>query len=309
LHDPVGGVGPALALWFTRSIEKLAELRALIARHGAGGLTQTPLAGVSVMAAYEPTLPLGSIAEPSLAVMAGGAKRTVVGDRRFIYEAGEYVVVSLDLPVTAHVLRASRDEPFLAFGLVLRPATIATLLLEAPRASGNRTPSGIVVSQASPELLDAIVRMTRLLDHPEDAPALAPAYEREILWRLIAGEHGTTVRQIGLADSALSHISKAIAWIRAHHDQRLRIDDLADLSGMSPSTFHRHFRAATAMTPIQFQKNVRLQEARALLIARPDDIAGAGFAVGYNSPSQFSREYARRYGRPPGKDAERLRAS
>jgi AraC-like DNA-binding protein len=291
-------------------MDKLAELRALIARHGAGGLTRTPLAGVSVMAAYEPTLPLGSISEPSLAVMAGGAKRTVVGDRSFIYEAGEYLLVSLDLPVTAHVLRASRDEPFLAFGLALRPATIATLLLEAPGAAGGpRTPPGVAVSQAAPELLDAIVRMTRLLDHPEDAPVLAPAYEREILWRLITGEHGATVRQIGLADSALSHISKAIAWIRAHHDQRLRIDDLADLSGMSPSAFHRHFRAATAMTPIQFQKTVRLQEARALLIARPDDIAGAGFAVGYNSPSQFSREYARRYGRPPGRDAELLRAS
>ena len=291
-------------------MEASAELRALIARHGANGLTRTSVPGVTVMAAYEPTRPLGSISEPSLAVMVAGAKRTVVGDRSFVYEAGEYLVVSLDLPVTAHVLRASRDEPFLAFGLTLRPAMIATLLLEAPGAvTERRTPSGIAVSRASRELLDAILRMTRLLDHPDDAPALAPAYEREILWRLIAGEHGAAVRQIGLADSALSHISRAIGWIRAHHDQTLRIDDLADLSGMSPSAFHRHFRAATAMTPIQFQKNVRLQEARALLIARPDDVAGAGFAVGYNSPSQFSREYARRYGRPPGKDAELLRSA
>jgi AraC-like DNA-binding protein len=149
--------------------------------------------------------------------------------------------------------------------------------------------------------------LVRLLDRPADLPVLAPMIEREILWRLITGEQGATVRQIGLADSSLAYVSRAIRWIREHYADALRVDDLARLAGMSVSSFHRHFRAITAMTPIQFQKQIRLQEARVLLLARPDDVAGAGFAVGYESPSQFSREYRRFFGAPPGRDAVRLR--
>ena len=196
-------------------------------------------------------------------------------------------------------------------GLVLRPAAIAaaaaagagrTVVAHAGRPAGDRD------RRRRAELLDAVARMLRLLDHPTDAPVLAPLIEREILWRLLTGPQGGMVRQIGLADSGLSHVSRAIRWIRDNYAEPMRIDDLARLAGMSPSAFHRHFRAVTAMSPLQFQKRIRLQEARSLLLARPGDVAGVGHLVGYDSPSQFSREYRRLFGAPPGQDAARLRA-
>jgi transcriptional regulator GlxA family with amidase domain len=196
--------------------------------------------------------------------------------------------------------------------LRLRPEKIATLLAEAtpvttaPRAAGA-APRGIAVSDASPALLDAIGRLLALLGAPDDAAVLAAGVEREILWRLLTGPHGATVRQVGLADSRLAYLARAIHRIRSHYDQTLRIEDLAALAAMSVTSFHRHFRALTSMTPIKFQKQIRLHEARTRLLAEPGDIAGAGFAVGYDSPSQFSREYRRMFGAPPSRDALTLR--
>ncbi len=152
-----------------------------------------------------------------------------------------------------------------------------------------------------------MARLLRLLDEPADAPVLAPMLEREIIWRLLTGPQSDTIRQIGLADSDLSLVNRAIGWIRDNYAEPMRIDDLARLSGMSQSGFHRHFRAVTAMSPLQFQKRIRLQEARLLLAARPGDIAGVGHLVGYDSPSQFNREYRRLFGSPPGQDAARMR--
>jgi transcriptional regulator GlxA family with amidase domain len=151
--------------------------------------------------------------------------------------------------------------------------------------------------------------MLRLLDHPADARVLAPLVEKEILWRLLTGAQGAIVRQIGLADSSLSQVSRAIRWIRDNYAEQMRIEDLARQAGMSAAAFHRHFRAVTTMSPLQFQKRIRLQEARSLLLARPADVAGVGHLVGYDSPSQFSREYRRLFGAPPGQDATRLRAA
>jgi transcriptional regulator GlxA family with amidase domain len=195
--------------------------------------------------------------------------------------------------------------------LALRPEAIAALLLEtAPAAPGAAAaPAGIAVSDASPDLLDAVARRLALLDAPADAAALAAGLEREILWRLLTGPRGATVRQIGLADSHLAHLARAIRWIREHYDETLRVEELAALATMSVSSFHRHFRAVTAMTPIQYQKEIRLRAAQARLLAEPGDVAGAGFAVGYDSPSQFSREYRRRFGVPPSHDAHALRAA
>jgi AraC-like DNA-binding protein len=291
-------------------MESLAELRRLIARHARDGVTRTALEGVSLMASETTTRPIGSVSEPALAVVAQGAKRTVLQDSVFAYGAGQYLIVSVDLPVTAHITRASREEPFLAVGMTLKPAAIAALLLDSgPGEQARRSPLGIASSDATDEVLDALVRLLRLLDHPGDRRALGPAVEREILWRLITGDQGAMVRQIGLADSRLSLIGRSVGWLRHHYDETVRVDELARLSGMSVSSFHRHFRAVTAMTPIQYQKQIRLQEARARLIADPHDVAAVAFAVGYESPSQFSREYRRRFGVPPGKDAEQLRAA
>jgi AraC-like DNA-binding protein len=165
--------------------------------------------------------------------------------------------------------------------------------------------SGLAVSDATPELLDPVVRLLRLLDRPDDLRVLAPGLEREILWRLVTGDQGALVRQIGLASSSLTHISRAIRWIREHYNEPLLVADLAALSSMSASSFHRHFRAATSMTPIQFAKQIRLQEARALLMTQPAHVAEIGYLVGYESPSQFSREYRKTFGTPPGQDAAR----
>jgi AraC-like DNA-binding protein len=288
-----------------------AELRALIARHARADET-TAIDGVLLSALGRPGEPQASSSGTVMALIAQGAKRLAIGDRVFDYRPGQYLVASVDLPITGHYTHASADEPALGFGLILRPSAIASLLLEADAgpepARAAPAPAGIGVADASPELLDAVVRMVRLLDSPGDRDILAPMIEREILWRLITGPLGQSVRQIGLADSSLTYVSRAVRWISEHYDKPFRVEDLARSCGMSTSAFHRNFHAVTALSPIQFQKQIRLQKSRLLLLNGTDDVATAGYRVGYDSASQFSREYRRQFGLPPGRDAARLRA-
>jgi AraC-like DNA-binding protein len=313
LHDPVNARAIVRPAWFTWDVDQLARLKESIARHAGEGLTRTALPGVSVVCSRTTTEPLGSMVEPTLAVVAQGVKETALNGRTFTYGPGQFLVVSVELPVIGHTLQASVEEPFLAVVLELRPEMIAALLLEtAPAATArpgavDAMPAGIAVSDASPALLDALGRLLALLDAPDDAAVLAAGIEREVLWRLVTGPQGTAVRQIGLADSRLAYVARAIRWIRGHYDETLRVEELAALATMSVSSFHRHFRAVTSMTPIQFQKQIRLHEARARLLAEPGDVAGVGFAVGYDSASQFSREYRRLFGVPPSRDALALR--
>ncbi|WP_250002196.1 AraC family transcriptional regulator [Actinoplanes sp. M2I2] len=284
----------------------LDELRTLLDRHARPGVT-TALDGVLIGKATRAYESSTSMSGTVLALIAQGAKTLALGDRVYEYGAGQYLVTSVDLPVTGHYTEA----PAIGFGLVLDPAEIAALLVEAPPGSlpqHGGSPSAIAVSDAPAELIDAAVRMLRLLETPRDLPVLAPLIRREILWRLVTGEQGAAVRQLGLAGSSLTHISRAVGWIRAHYREPFRVEELARLSGMSVSAFHRHFQAVTAMSPIQFQKSIRLQEARLLLAAHPNDVTGVSHRVGYDSPSQFSREYRRQFGEPPSRDAARLRA-
>ncbi len=292
----------------------IEDLRALIARHA--DRVAPPIDDVRLSLVQEPTPPHASVAEPIFVLVAQGAKRLVLGERIYEYGAGQYLVVSVDLPVSGNFAEPSPESPFLAFGLRLRPAAVAALLLEAgptvaaAAADGARPgPTGMAVSTADDDLVDAVVRLVRLLDRPADLPVLAPLITKEILWRLVTGDQGAVVRQIGLADSSLSHIGRSVRWIREHYAEKLRIEDLARLSSMSVSSFHRHFRAVTAITPIQFQKSIRLQEARLRLLGPDTAVAEVGFAVGYDSVSQFTREYRRYFGLPPGRDAEGLRRS
>lgn len=291
----------------------MQELRALIARHAGAerpATVHTRIPGLIVAASYQPTEPIHHVFEPVFVLVAQGSKKVMLGDRAFRYGAGEYLVVSVDLPISSHVESASAARPCLSVGLMLKPATIATLLLEIAGSAQNMAesgPPGLGVSKAPHELLDAVLRLLRLLDRPKDAPVLISSVERELLWRLLSGPQGGMVRQIGLADSRLSQIGHTIRWIRANYSETLRIEQLSEMAGMSISTFHRHFRAITTMTPVQYQKQVRLQEARVRLLSQHEDVAAVGFSVGYNSPSQFSREYSRLYGIPPGRDAVRLR--
>ncbi|MEU5959642.1 AraC family transcriptional regulator [Micromonospora parva] len=290
----------------------LDELRTLLARHAHPDM-RTPIEGVLISKVDQQTAPTTSMSGTVLALIAQGAKHMALGDRVYEYRAGQYLVASVDLPVTGRFTQASADSPALGFGLVLHPATVAELLLQAapgdlPPLSGG-TPSGMVVSDAPDELGDAVVRLLRLLDRPRDVTVLAPLIKREILWLLLSGEQGAAVRQLGLADSSLSHIARAVRWIRDHYAQAFRVEDLARLFGMSVSAFYRNFQAVTAMSPIQFQKQIRLQEARLLLATHPNDVTGVGIRVGYESPSQFSREYRRQFGAPPSQDATRLRGT
>ena len=287
----------------------LDEIRGMIAAHARPGM-QTPVPGLW-LSRVDTSVDHHSLTEPLLVLMAQGGKRLLLGDQVFEYRAGEFLLLTAELHVTGHFIDATPDMPSLALGLALRPAVIASLLLEVPAgrwSRGSADPPAIATGPADPGLLDAVVRMLRLLDNPADVHVLAPLIEREILWRLLTGPHGGMVRQIGLADSGLSHVSRAIRWIRDNYTEPMRISDLAQLAGMSPSAFHRHFRAVTTMSPVQFQKCIRLQRARSLLVTRPGDVAGVGHLVGYDSPSQFNREYRRLFGSPPGLDAARLRA-
>jgi AraC-like DNA-binding protein len=286
----------------------LDEIRGLIARHARPDL-QTPIGGL-LLSKVDDETPDYSLTEPLFVVLAQGGKRLVLGDKIFEYRAGQCLVVTADLPVSGHFFDVSRQAPALGLALTLRPSIIATLLLEAPAESSARVSAAPAMGTGTPgpELLDAVARLLRLLDQPADAPVLAPLVEREILWRLITGPQGGMIRQIGLADSGLSHVSRAIRWIRTNYAEPMRVDDLARLIGMSASAFHRHFRSVTNMSPLQFQKCIRLQEARLLLVSHAGDVAGVGHLVGYDSPSQFSREYRRMFGVPPGQDAAQLRA-
>lgn len=241
--------------------------------------------------------------EPMLCVILAGAKRTTLGNRTFDYHAGDYLVVSADLPVSGQVLEA----PYAAVGIALDPAMIAELTLEAGEAPDDAAGQALAVSRMDEGLVDAVGRLIALLDRPGDVPVLAPMIRREIVWRLLAGDNGAMVRQIGARDGRLGRIQRVIRQLRERYAEPVRIEDLAELAGMSETSLHRHFKAVTSMSPLQYQKQVRLQEARNRLLAGGRDIAGVGYAVGYDSPSQFSREYSRQFGRPPGRDLERLR--
>jgi AraC-like DNA-binding protein len=288
----------------------LDQLRDLLDRHVRPDGT-TAIDGIRICRANHAVAPETAMSGTALAIIAQGDKRLALGDRVFEYGAGQYLVASVDLPLTGHFVDTVPGEASLGFGMSLDPAAIAGLLLAAgagdlPRSPGAPAP-GITVSDAPDELLDAVVRLLRLLDQPRDRKALAPLFKREILWRLITGEQGDVVRQLGLSDSSLSHIRRAVGWIRDNYTKAFRVEEVARLSGMSVSAFHRNFQAVTAMTPIQFQKHIRLQAARLLLANRPRDITSVSQSVGYDNLSQFSREYSRQFGAPPSVDAVRMR--
>jgi AraC-like DNA-binding protein len=291
-----------------KSTNLLDELKQLILRHAASHAARPALPNVVLSSYSAPTQPVRHIAEPALALVVQGAKQVALGKQVFRYATGQYLIYLVDLPLSSNVIQASEEEPLLGLGLVLRPEAIASLLLEssAPQKMKGEQ-SSIAVSELSDDLLDPVVRLIRLLDKPNDIPILAQSIEREILWRLINGEQGAMVRQLGLADSRTMQIARAIKWIRDHYAQTIRIEKLADVAGMSTTSFYRHFLAATSLSPIQFQKHVRLQMSRSLLASSLRGIADIGLAVGYESPSQFSREYHRLFGRPPREDGKILR--
>jgi len=291
-------------------MDRLSELAALIARHiPRTGMVGTSIARLSLFRADEPTVPLPAVYDASLCLIAQGSKRVTLGEQTLLYDAAHHLLVSVDLPLVGHVTQASRELPYLCCKIDIDQAALVDLIV----AEGGRAPKAdlpaLAVCESDDDLIDAACRLVRLLDRPESIPALAPLIEREILYRLLSGPHGPALRYMAAADSHLNQVSRAIAKIRGAFHQQLRIHDIAAAAGMSPSSLHEHFKAVTRMTPLEYQKQLRLQEARRLMLSRGANAGSAGFAVGYESPSQFSREYARLFGAPPRQDIKRLQAS
>lgn len=287
----------------------LIELRDLVDRHCTTRSFETAIPRLRLMRAEAPTRPAPLVYDAHVCFIVQGAKRVAIGGRWLDYDAGKYLVISVDLAATGQIVQASRRAPLLAISLGLDRALLASVLLDLPadHAPAPATAAGLAVSTASAEILEPLARLVRLLDRPREVVALAPLVERELVYRLLDGAHGALLRRIALTGSPGARIGRAIGWIREHHREPIRIERVARLAGMSPSSFHRHFKAVTAMSPLQFQKRIRLNEARRLLLAGEGDAASVGFAVGYESPSQFSREYGRLFGAPPRRDALRLR--
>ncbi len=280
----------------------LRALREVVARRTAGQMAvDTDVPRLSFARTETATPPLVCFYDPKVFLILQGRKRVVQGGDPYVYGAGHALLASVDLPATAQILEGSPERPYLSLSLELDHAAIVRLLAETPfsgKAAG--VPGrGIAVTAASPKLLKAFRRLVELLDEPEAIPLLAPLAEREVLFRLLTSELGERLRQVASVGTQGNGIARAIAYLKTHYREPLRVEDLAASVGMSESTFHRHFRSVTAVSPLQFQKLLRLDEARALMLNEGLDAASAAFHVGYESPSQFSREFRRTFGAPP----------
>jgi AraC-like DNA-binding protein len=286
-----------------------ATLASAIERQtAADGAYDTAVPALRLSRVSAPSDLVALVYEPSLCVVAQGAKEVLLADEAYRLDPAQSLLVSIDLPVAARVVEASPGRPYLAVRIELDPAVVGELLADGLTAPPLGPPArGIAVTPVEPPLLDAVSRLVALLDSPPDVEPLAPLVLREITYRVLAGPQGSRLRQIASAGAPAQRITRAIRWLKDHFADPLRIESLARHVRMSPSAFHLHFKGLTAMSPLQYQKRLRLQEARRLMLGEGLDAASAAFRVGYESPSQFSREYRRMFGAPPRKDVAALK--
>lgn len=290
---------------------RLAEMATLLAQFAStDGIHATPIPRLSIIRSARPNEPMPSVYKPCLCVLAQGSKQVTLGEEHYVYDRSRYLVASVDMPVIGEVLDASPAEPYLCLCLELDPKEVASLLLDAdlPPAVDPAPTRGIFLARATVEFIDATLRLLRLLTTPEDIRALAPLAEREIVYRLLKGPEGWRLRQMIAGHGHAQRIAKSIDWLIKHYHEPLSIESLAAAVNMSTSSFHAHFKSVTSMSPLQYQKQLRLLEAKRLLLSDAVDAATAGHRVGYESPSQFGREYRRLFGVSPGKDVQKLRA-
>ena len=288
------------------------ELATLVTRHTDGkgdGFHQTAISQLEFQRESSVFASLHGVCYPILAILVQGKKEALLGEETYRYGAAQYLVVSVDLPLSAFIVEATPDQPYLGFKLNLAPRQLCDIITQTTPIASKQENSvrGLFVSTADALLLDCALRLTRLLDTPQDIPILSPMIIREIYYRLLIGEQGEAVRQIATSGSNMQRIAEVIRLIKADFAKPMRVEDLAGQVKMSPSSFHHHFKAVTSMSPLQYQKQLRLLEARRLMLAENSDAANAAYQVGYESPSQFSREYSRMFGAPPIRDVERLR--
>jgi AraC-like DNA-binding protein len=281
-------------------------MASIIARFASSeGVCSTAISSLFFNRRSSPTEPLHTAQWPSFALVVQGAKSLTLGSDVYRYGVGDYLVVSLDLPVASHVTEASAELPHLGLGMSITPDRLNEVLgrFSLPRSKVALDDlRGVAVNIAPPEFLDAALRLLRLLDRPEDIAGMAPLIEQEIIYRLLTGPFGPRLLQIATSDTPSNNVAKAIAWLRQNFTRPLRVEDVAEHVGMSVSSLHHHFKAVTAMTPMQYQKQLRLHEARRLMVVEFLDVGTAAYSVGYQSPSQFSREYSRLYGLSPLQD-------
>ncbi|HCG7182429.1 TPA: AraC family transcriptional regulator [Vibrio parahaemolyticus] len=269
----------------------------------------TPISGLRFSRWTTPTPPTSYTHNPSICLIAQGRKQVLLGEESFIYDANHFLISSVDLPIIANIIEASEEQPYLGLIMELDLTEISQLIVDSELAftQSKEAQKGIAVGELSESLLDAFVRLAELLDEGQNIKILAPIIKREIFYRLLMSEQGTRLHQIMTAGSHSHQIAKAIDWLKNNFVKPLSVGDLASYTGMSKSSFYTHFRSMTSMTPLQFQKKLRLSEARRLMLTENLDAMAATFKVGYESPSQFSREYSRLFGAPPSKDIKSLR--
>jgi AraC-like DNA-binding protein len=276
---------------------------------------ETSVPGLLLVRYEAPTQPSSGVYEPCICLVAQGAKRVVLGGDEYVYDANHYLISSVGLPVVANVVEASPEVPLLGLALKLDMRMLAQMLVDSnlpasrPASRASCSGRGMRVNEVSMPLLNAFQRLLDLLESPHDVPVLSPLIHKEILYRLLVGEQGHYLRQLVSTGSHGFQIARAIDWLKNNFIQPLKIDSLARQIGMSTSTFHYHFRAMTSMSPLQYQKWMRLHEARRLMLMEHLDATSAAFQVGYESPSQFSREYRRQFGTPPLRDIKNLHSS
>jgi AraC-like DNA-binding protein len=287
------------------------ELAERIARALPEDGTLDVFASFRLARSSRPTEPIHSLYQPAFCGVAQGRKQALLGDEVFRYDPGHYLIYTVDLPLTFQVEEASKERPYLGFRLNLDASLVASVMVESgiePK-KGHITLKAMDVSPMDANLLDAVVRLVRLLETPAEGRVLAPLIIREIVFRLLVGGQGARLSHLLALGADTHRISKAISLLRKNFDQPVRMDDIAHELGMSVSGFHHHFKSVTAMSPLQFQKQIRLQEARRLMLSEDLDAASAGGRVGYEDPSYFSRDYKKLFGAPPQRDLARLRGS
>jgi AraC-like DNA-binding protein len=295
-----------------RSGQLRRELASTIARWiGKEERMDTAIPGVRLARRTSPTPPCSVTYSPSIIVVAQGSKRVDLGANTFYYDSSRFLLTSLDLPALASVEAASEAEPCLAMIINIEMPLVRELLAqeEWTGAEPSSNMSAMAVAEASPDFLDACCRLLRLLSNPGDIPIMGGLIQREIVYRVLRSAEGARLRAIATQGEQGHRTAKAIAWIRTNFHQPLRMEELAQVAGMAVSTLHHHFRALTAMSPLQYQKQVRLQVARSRMLMDGIDANAAAFEVGYESASQFSREYSRFFGQPPVRDVRTLRQS
>ena len=279
-------------------------------RHARSGITITPIPRLEIGVGQATSGTSPCLYRSMICFILQGSKDVAIHDNLLRYDSAQYLVSALDLPLSGQIHNADDGRPYISVSLVVDPSLLSQVAADMPPIRDPDAPGiGIAINSMTPPLRDTLLRLLTLLDTPSDIPVLAPMAERELLYRLLQGPQGRLLRHIAQPEGALGRIRRAVEWIRDHQNTRLRIEALCDVSGMSRASLHRHFVALTSLSPVQYQKQLRLQEARQLLLAGDHSASDVAFAVGYESASQFSREYLRQFGAPPARDVRQLRHS